>query len=214
VKDGVVFIGSGFNGNAVVALRTGTDEELKKRGETRELWKTATPYPITGAITLLGDAVITGGGNGDFVFRDPNPAGVVVALDRKTGAVLWKTPMPDAVLGAVAAGPLLLCPVANGEVVALKPADGARVWAARISGNAPILAAPAVVGGEVFAVSQDGYLARLDLKTGNLLEKIYINSTEKPGSQGLSISSPFVANGRVVVGSETGGLRAYAGGAK
>lgn len=214
VKDGVVFIGSGFNGNAVVALRTGTDEELKTRGETRELWKTAMPYPITGAITVLGDAIITGGGNGDFVFRDPNPAGLVVALDRKTGAILWKTPMPDAVLGAVAAGPLLICPVANGEVVALKPEDGTRVWAARISGNAPVLAAPAIAGGEVFAVSQDGYLARLDLKTGEVLEKTYINSAEKPGSQGLSISSPFVVNGRVVVGSETGGLRSYSGGAK
>ena len=214
VKDGVVYIGSGFNGNAVVALRTGTDEELKSRGETRELWKTSTPYPITGAITALGDAIIAGGGNGDFVFRDPNPAGVVIALDRKTGAQLWKTPMPDAVLGAVAAGPLLLCPVANGELVALKPEDGKQVWASRISGNAPVLAAPAIAGEEVFAVSQDGYLARFELKTGKQLEKIYINSAEKPGSQGLSISSPLVVNGRIIVGSETGGLRSYSGGAK
>lgn len=214
VKDGVVYIGSGFNGNAIVALRTGTDEELKSRGESRELWKTTTPYPITGAVTALGDAIIAGGGNGDFVFRDPNPAGVVIALDRKTGAQLWKTPMPDAVLGAVAAGPLLLCPVANGEVVALKPEDGKQVWATRISGNAPVLAAPAIAGNEVFAVSQDGYLARFELTTGKLLEKVYINSAEKPGSQGLSISSPLVVNGRIIVGSETGGLRAYSGGAK
>jgi outer membrane protein assembly factor BamB len=214
VKDGVLYIGSGFNGNAVVALRTGTDEELKSRGETRELWRTSTPYPITGAITVLGDAIIAGGGNGDFVFRDPKPAGVVVALDRKTGAQLWKTPMPDAVLGAVAAGPLLLCPVANGEVVALKPEDGSRVWATRISGNAPVLAAPAIASGQVFAVSQDGYLARMELTTGNMLEKIYINSAEKPGSQGLSISSPLVVHGRIFVGSETGGLRAYTGGTK
>jgi outer membrane protein assembly factor BamB len=214
VKDGVVYIGSGFNGNAVVAMRTGTDEELKLRGESRELWKTAMPYPITGAITVLGDSIITGGGNGDFVFRDPNPAGLVVALDRASGVIQWKTPMPDAVLGAVAAGPMLVCPVANGEVVALDPANGSRLWATLVSGNAPVLAAPAIAGDEVFATSQDGYLARLDLKTGAVLEKVYINSEEKPGSQGLSISSPFAANGRVIVGSETGGLRSYAGGAK
>lgn len=214
VKDGVVYIGSGFNGNAVVALRTGTDEALKSRGESRELWKTPTPYPITGAITILGDAVITGGGNGDFVFRDPNPVGLVIALDCKSGKILWETPMPDAVLGAVAAGPLLVCPVANGDVVALSPTDGKQAWASRISGNAPILAAPAIVGEEVFAVSQDGYLARLDLKSGDVLEKVYINSQEKPGSQGLSISSPFVVNGQVIVGSETGGLRSYSGGGK
>jgi outer membrane protein assembly factor BamB len=215
VKDGIVYIGSGFNGKAIAAFRTGTDEELKQRGESRELWKTETPYPVTGAITVLNDMVIAGGGNGDFALRDPNPAGVVTALDRQTGKRLWEAAMPDAVLGAVAASEsLLICPVANGEVVALNPKDGSRVWATRISGSAPVLAAPAISGDQVFAVSNDGYLARLNLKDGSLLEKVYINSTEKPGSQGFSISSPFVASGSVILGSETGGLRSYTGGAK
>ncbi|WP_201766816.1 PQQ-binding-like beta-propeller repeat protein [Rhodopirellula sp. SWK7] len=208
VDDGVLYIGSGFNGKAIVALRT--DPNLD--ADDRELWRTPTPYPITGAITLHDGLVIAGGGNGDFVYRDPNPAGIVMALRAETGEVVWQSEMPDAVLGAVAAGRYLVCGVANGEVMALDPDGGQSVWSARISGVAPVLAAPSVTDQEVFAVSQDGYLARFDLESGEKLEHLYINSEEKPGSQGLSISSPIVADGRLYVGSETGGLRAYASG--
>lgn len=205
VQDGVLYIGSGFNGQAVVALDTQTDKQ------DRLLWRTPTPYPITGAVTLLGASVIAGGGNGDFVYRDPNPAGVVLALDRATGSIQWSTDMPDAVLGAVAAGSPLICPVASGEVVALDPKDGTPLWTTAISGHAPVLAACAVAEQAVYAVSQDGYLARLDRSTGELLGRQYINATDRPGEQGLCISSPLVVNGRLFVGSETGGLRCYQG---
>ena len=57
-------------------------------------------------------------------------------------------------------------------------------------------------------------MAKLSLETGEIQEKIYINADNKPGEQGLSISSPMVANGNLFVGSETGGLRCYIGVAK
>ena len=214
VKDGIVYIGSGFNGKAVVALRTGTDEELKKAGQNRLLWKTDAPYPITGAVTYVDGNIIVGGGNGDFVFRDPNPAGVVMSLEAKTGKIRWQSKMPDAVLGAVAAGKYLICPVAAGKVIALDPQSGKEVWSRVISGKAPVLAGVAVSEGSVYAVSHDGYMAKLSLETGDIQEKIYINADNKPGEQGLSISSPMVANGNIFVGSETGGLRCYIGVAK
>lgn len=206
VENSVLTIGSGFNGRAVVALHTAPDVS------DRQLWRTETPYPITGAVTLMADRVIAGGGNGDFVYRDPNPAGVILALDRQSGQVRWSAEMPDAVLGAVAAGERLICPVASGEVVALDPETGKQIWATAISGHTPVLAACSVTETSVYAVSQDGYLARLDLATGELRDKQYINATDRPGAQGLSISSPLVAHGRLYVGSETGGLRCYVGG--
>ncbi|MDZ8119299.1 PQQ-binding-like beta-propeller repeat protein [Pontiella agarivorans] len=207
VKDGVVYIGSGFNGKAVVALRV--EEELE--GQPREIWRTETPYPITGAVTLVDDIVIVGGGNGDFVFRDPDPAGVVMALDAKTGKVRWSTAMPDAVLGAVAAGKYLIAPVAAGRVMALDPSTGNTVWSTAVSGQAPVLAGASIAGDVVYAVSHDGYLATLSLETGEVLDKIYINDRTRPGEQGLSISSPMIQDGRIYVGSETGGLRCYEG---
>ena len=102
-EDGTVCIGSGFNGNAVVALRSESDEELKAKHLDRLLWRAPAPYPITDAITLAGDLVIVGGGNSDYVYADPHPAGVVMALDRQSGAVKWRSPLPDAVLGSIAA---------------------------------------------------------------------------------------------------------------
>jgi outer membrane protein assembly factor BamB len=209
MRNGVLFIGSGFNGNAVVALKTGPAVDAKPA----LLWRAESPHPITGAVTLAGDLVFAGGGNGDFVFRDPNPAGIVLALQAADGKPSWQAVLPDAVLGAVAASERLICPVASGQVVALDIATGKVVWTNSVSGNAPVLAAAAVTKSEVFAVSQNGYLGRLRLDTGESIERIYLNATDKPGEQGLSISSPLVVGGRLFVGSETGGLRCYVGGA-
>lgn len=208
VQDGVVYIGSGFNGQAVVALRA---EATLPDGVEREIWRTETPYPITGAVTLKDGTLYVGGGNGDFVFRDPNPAGVIVALEAKTGALKWQAKMPDAVLGAVAAAESLVAPVASGQVVALDPENGEILWETILSGRAPVLAGAAVVQDWVYAVSHDGYLAKLSLSDGSIVERVYLNDRARPGEQGLSISSPFLSGGRLFVGSETGGLRCYEG---
>lgn len=213
IGDGVAYIGSGFNGSALVALRTGTDDALKTAGQKRELWRQPTPHPATGAITVTSDLVLAGCGNGDFVNAAKVPAGAVLALDRATGAVRWTVALPDAVLGPIAVrGSLAICPVRNGEVVALDLAkNGAIVWRQRIAGNSPILGGPAVTEELVYAVSADGYLGVLALADGALLEKHYLNAKSRPGALGMSLSAPFVSGGHVFVGSETGGLRAFAG---
>ena len=210
VGDGVVYIGSGFNGRAVVALNIAPDLPPEKR----LLWKTPTPYPATGAVTLTDDLVIVGTGNGDFVFRAPDPKGIVMALDRDDGQIRWTKELDGSVLGAVAAGDgILICPVGNGEVVALDQGNGNVLWRRQLSEHARVLAAPAFTGSLVYAVTMDGYLTVLDAKDGKLLERHYVNDKGRPGNQGLSISSPTVAAGRVFLGSETGGLRCYVGSA-
>jgi len=211
--EGIVYIGSGFEGKAVVALRSESDEDLKKKGLGRLMWRTALPYPVTGAVTLAGELVVVGGGNSDYVYSSPNPAGVVAALNARSGAVRWQKPMKDAVLGAVAWGDgKLICPVRNGEVIGLKAADGTEIWRRAVSGKSPILAGPAFTGRYVYAVSRDGYLGVLDASDGKLLERHGLNDEGNPGEAGLSLSSPTVAGGRVYVGSETGGLRCFVSG--
>lgn len=207
-NEGIVFIGSGFQGNAVIALRTETDEQLQTRGLSRLLWKAPTPYPVTGAVTLAGDLVIVGAGNSDYVNAAPDPAGLVMALDVRTGQVRWKKEMGDAVLGPVAARDgKVICPVRTGHVVALDQKDGKELWRVAISGNVPILAGPAFTGTHVYAVSGDGVLAVVDVGGPTVLEKHTVNST--PGTMGLSLSSPIVVGGHVFVGSETGGVSCY-----
>ncbi len=215
IEGGMAYIGSGFHGNAVCALRTETDAELSQRGQPRLVWQTATPYPATGAVTVTADWVLIGCGNGDYVYTDPEPAGAVLALDRTSGEIRWRVPMPDGVLGRIAvAGKQALVPVRNGEVLALDlsvSADERILWRQRISGERAILAGAAFTGTHVYAVSQDGYLGVLDARDGRVLERVMLNATGRPGDQGLSVSSPTVANGRLYVGSETGGLRCFVG---
>jgi outer membrane protein assembly factor BamB len=209
IHEGVAFIGSGLNGSAVVALRIA--EGLSEKD--RLVWKTNTPFPATGSVTLYGDAVLVGCGNGDFVYAAPDPKGMVLALDGKTGKVRWSAPMPDAVLGTIAVrGGTAICPVRNGEIVALDLKSAGKVlWRQRISERSPALSGPAFTGTHVYATTSDGYLIVLDAATGKILERVYINHEGSPGELGLTFSSPLVSGGCVFVGSETGGLRCYAG---
>jgi len=206
-ENGIVYIGSGFNGSAVVAIRSQSDEQLRAKNLERILWRTSVAQPIPGPITLAGEVVIAGGGNSDLVHSNRNARGLAVALDRRTGAILWQTQFDDAVLGGIACGnDMLFCPVRTGDVAALALKDGRVLWRTRISGNAPVLGGCVRAGSRVYAVSNDGYLAVLDSRNGHMLEKTYLNDQAKPGT-GLTLATPRVAGRRVVVGSETGGLR-------
>jgi outer membrane protein assembly factor BamB len=211
IADGVVYIGSGFNGRAIVALRLGTDAELKAQGVERLLWCCEAPYPVTGAITIADDLVLAGGGNGDYVFSAPNPAGVVLAVDRRDGAIRWQTEVGDSVLGFVAyRDGVAIATSRTGEVLALDIKDGRILWRQSIGSGTPVLTGPAFTGRYVYAASKGGYLVVLDAgKNGEIVKKGYLNDTAHPGEQGLTLSSPTVIGGRVYIGSETGGLRGF-----
>lgn len=209
--DGIVYIGSGFNGNAVVALRSDTDDQLREKHVERVVWRTPLALPVTSAITLVGDLVIAGAGNGSFVHSHQQAQGLVVALDRQTGAIRWQRSLDDAVMGSIAGrGGTLIYPSRTGEVTALALEDGQVRWHTALSGTAPALAGCAFTDRQVYAVSSDGYLAVLNPQDGKVLEKTYLNDQAKPGS-GLTLAAPQIAGGRVVVGSETGGLHCFVG---
>lgn len=199
--DGVAYIGSGVNGCAVLAFAATGDR----------LWKTPAPYPATAAILLSDDLVVAGCGRGDFVNAAAHPAGAVLALAQSSGKVRWQTELGDAVLGSLSLGDgKIFCPVRDGTVVALDLSDGKTVWRQRI-GNAPVLAGTARCGDCVYAVRSDGFLAILDVKSGQVIEQHALNDEADPGRRNLCVSTPLVADGRVFVGSETGGLRCFAG---
>lgn len=213
VRDGIVYIGSGFNGSAVVALRTASDEQLKAQGLDRLVWKTDTPFPAVGVVTLLDDLVLIGCGNANYVFTSPNPKGVVVALDRATGNIRWQTDVSGSVLGAIAARDgKAVCAALGGEIVAIDlAAEGQTLWRAPVGDRSLLKAGPALTETHVYVLTHDGYLCVLEATGGELVEQHYVNAPDKPGEMGLSTSSPFVAGGKVFVGSETGGLRCFVG---
>ncbi len=210
-SDGTVFIGSGFNGNAVYALRSQSDEELKTRGQSRILWRTPSQFPVTGPLTLFGDLVIAGGGNSDMAYSAANAKGQVMALHRKTGEIAWSVTTDDSILGSMpASGGMVVCPSRTGDLLALSAADGSLLWQRQINGRVPIVAGVALGAGKAYALSTDGTLGIVDAAHGAVLEKIYVNEIG-PASSGLSMSTPRVVNGRLIVASETGGVRMYIG---
>jgi outer membrane protein assembly factor BamB len=218
--DGTVYIGSGFNGNAVVAMRSESDDELKAKNLKREVWKLPAPYPITGPVTVYEDLILVGGGNGDFVYEDPHPAGVVLAINRKDGSIKWQAKTDSAVLGKiVVSNGRVFCPVRNGQVIALNLSDGAPIWSKAVSGKSPVMAGLALTkdGQTLFAAAKDGTLALLSTADGSFADKAYpLNAPGAPGKLGLTLSTPTLAGNKVFVGSETGGLHCFEiiGGAK
>ena len=182
-EEGIAYIGSGFNGSAVVALRTQSDDQLKAKNLSRIVWQTAVAQPATAAISLIGDVVIAGGGNSDVVHSSSNPQGFVAAIERKTGQVR----LADAAGG---------CGIERGGGAG-RPADlpdshrrssgvsaryrPCRSGGTHIGGNSPVIAGCGFTGERIYAVSSDGYLAILDPKTGSMLEKFYLNDQ---GSRG------------------------------
>ncbi|MDL5045320.1 PQQ-binding-like beta-propeller repeat protein [Oscillatoria amoena NRMC-F 0135] len=213
IHDGVVYIGSGFNGKHVVALRIEPDDELKARGVGRELWRTPTPHPVLSAITVHGDLLLFGCGDGDYLRAGPN--GAVIAIDRHTGQVRWQTSTQTigaSVLSPVAVrGDAAVVGVGNGEVVSLNLADGTLRWRQRVTDAGGVNAGCAVTDEHIYSLTSDGWLAVLRASDGALLERHFVNEPSRPGELGMSFSAPLVVGGRVYVGSETGGVRAFSG---
>ena len=104
-----------------------------------------------------------------------------------------------------------MCPVRDGRVLCLDARDGREIWQVLISGKSPVLTGCAWADHFVFAATRDGVLGVIDADSGKLIEPIALNDDSKPGHDGLCLSSPTVAGGCLYIGSETGGLRCFAG---
>jgi hypothetical protein len=54
-------------------------------------------------------------------------------------------------------------------------------------------------------------MAVINAQSGAVVERHRLNADGIPGKMGLTLSSPVIVNGRLFVGSETGGVRCFAG---
>lgn len=224
-----VIIGSGFNGNAIVRLRTDPTPPTPSSPATgpapdflatqpapspasRELQRRDLPYPGVGNVTIAGNLALIGAGNGDYVFSDPQPAGLVVCFDAATMNQRWSTPLPDSVLGPISVfDQTVLAGCRNGEVFALSLPDGKILWRGKVSAAAiptPVLAGVATDGRLVFALAADGTLAIFDRITGQLLQRLLLADEAKP-SRGYTTATPVVYAGQLFICTETTGLNCY-----
>jgi len=118
---------------------------------------------------ITADPVVGGG----RVFAMDAQA-TVTGVDAATGAVAWQRDLTPAWGrrgsasggGLALAGGRLIVTTAFGEILALDAATGATVWSHRV--DAPVTAAPSVIGDRVYAVAADSSGWALDLATGRV----------------------------------------------
>lgn len=102
--------------------------------------------------------------------------------------------------GAVGVGyDKILIGTENGEVIALDPASGAKVWASQVNGE--ILAAPVAGDGFIIVTTGGGRIFALDPDTG---EQRWMHETENSLLTLRGISSVEVNSGGVIYGTGNG----------
>jgi outer membrane protein assembly factor BamB len=197
-------IGGGIAwGDGRLYAATGFGNLVALNGQSgQEIWRMDAGSPIHAS-------PLSGGGR---VFITSNDS-ELFAVDANNGTVQWtqsaiaeparmlSSPSPALV------GETIVAPFASGEVIAYLSANGRRLWAEALtragSSNSlstinDIAGRPVVSGGIVFAASQSGTFAAIELRTG---ARVW----EKPIA---SVQTPWVAGDFIYVVSTTGELAA------
>jgi outer membrane protein assembly factor BamB len=126
--------------------------------------------------------------------------GLVMALDRMSGKVIWRKKLDIPVSGAVGAGyGQVLLGTLKGEVIALDASSGEEQWRSRVTSE--VLAAPASNGDVVVVQTQDDRLIAFDADTGSQ-RWIFENTPAVLTLRGTG--SPLVTNRLVVAGLSSG----------
>jgi outer membrane protein assembly factor BamB len=114
------------------------------------------------------------------------------AIDRATGALRWRVTLPSHPLSeGIAAGDLLLIPLENESITALRASDGGTAWEVKPKGFAD----PVRFGGDAHAAyltMPGGLVLALNLADGKVLWRRTLDGT---------LSVPAVGRDRVLVGS-------------
>ena len=202
----VLLSGCGTIGDSISEMTKGKDNAVP-------------PTPLTDIQSSLSVSTnwsrnVGKGGNLNFINLKPILAdgqifvasrdGTVVAIDASNGDVRWEVDT-DTRLGA---GPgvgdaLVLVGSSEGEVIALDITSGKEMWRSRVTSE--VLSVPTAAAGVVVARAIDGRLFGLSSIDG---ERIWTYDRTVPALTLRGSSSPVIAGGLVVYGSDSGKLSA------
>jgi outer membrane protein assembly factor BamB len=194
-ENGKVFATTGFGQVVAVAAKTG-----------KVLWRRNVDAPVRSAPTARGNRV--------FAVTVTNK---LFALNGETGAVLWShSGIEEAInlLGgsspAVDSG-VVVVPYSSGELFALKVENGQELWADSLAGTrrgaissalGTIRGRPIIDYGIVFAISNSGQFAAINLRTGRRIWERPVGGIESPWIAGdylfvISNNTDLLALGRL-----------------
>lgn len=131
-------------------------------------------------------------------------SGLVQAVDRSKGKLLWSKKLNSGVISgpAVASGTVALGTDAS-SIVLLKQSDGSELWQVKVSSE--VLSKPVIAGNRVIAKTIDGNLYAFDLVSG---KKLWLSDHGAPSLILKASSSPVVDNKLVLVGYSDGKMDA------
>lgn len=177
VANGKVFVSSGYRVMAALDAASG-----------KVLWRKTVESPIHAAPTASGSRV--------YAVDVDNQ---IIAFDQETGEQSWSYQAlaeSARILRAsspAVAGDAVIAPFSSGELVALRSANGNILWNESLARTSrtnalseirDIPGRPAVYRGEVYAVSQAGVMAAVDLRTGNSKWQLPVSSVNSPWPAG------------------------------
>ena len=173
VEDGVLYITTGFGEVIALGAENG-----------RLLWRQNFGVPFRAPPTVSNGRV--------FAISIENR---LYALAGEDGRRLWQhegLPENAGLMGAAnaaVAGGIVIAPYSSGEIYALRTDNGRVVWsdlltrtgaAALLTTFSNIAGAPVVVGDQVYAISNAGRMAAINLRTGARAWDQVIGSTQTP----------------------------------
>lgn len=211
-RDSEAFGGGLALDGATLFAATGFGELIAFEAATgREIWRARTPSP-------LHAAPVAGAGRVFVVTNDSELYG----FDASNGQEIWSfQAIAEPARMLASPNPALLndvivAPFASGEIVALLAANGRRLWGDALTraGGLNSLSAindiagrPVISGGTVFAVSQSGVIAAVDLRSGNRLWARNLASVQTPLLAGEQIYVVTVDSELVALERSTGAVR-------
>ncbi|MBL4606305.1 MAG: outer membrane protein assembly factor BamB [Pseudomonadales bacterium] len=129
-----------------------------------------------------------------------DPQGVVVAIDRQSGEIVWKENLNISIGGGLFAGyGLVLLGSSDGELLVLDQDSGKEKWRVGLSGE--ILSAPQSNGELIVVQTTDGSLYALDAVTQ---AQKWVYKTIVPVLSLRGTSTPLIKNGQVLAGFANG----------
>ena len=112
--------------------------------------------PIEGEPLITGNRIVVGNGWGE-----------VIALDSRSGEILWKKDTGEPLSGSVAQnGETLICATGKGTVWALALIDGKTVWKQNLTGTVAV--SPVLADGMIFVGTREGVFYGLSLENGSV----------------------------------------------
>lgn len=147
----------------------------------KEIWRVEDKSDIGAGAVMSGNIVVYA-----------NTAGIVYALNAKTGAKLWSFSCGGKIFStpAISAG-IIVIGCTDGNIYALNINSGKQIW--KFPCDKSVLGSPAIYGGKVFIGASDNRFRALNLKTGRLIwnyDKV----------KGFIEAKPYVDSKQVVIG--------------